>query len=46
MVNLGKEIENDKKWICFIKNNDFKTDQIILKKKKLKKWPIGYETAK
>ena len=32
-------------WICFIQNNDFKIDQ-ILKKYKLEKWPIGYETAK
>ena len=62
MVNLGKEIENDKKWneeklvpfmnvlintlpwIGFIQNNDFKKEQ-ILKKYKLEKWPIGYETA-
>ena len=32
-------------WICFIQNNDLKKDQ-ILKKQKLEKWPIGYETAK
>ena len=32
-------------WIGFIQNNDFKKDK-ILKKYKLEKWPIGYETAK
>ena len=31
--------------ICFIQNNDFKKDQ-ILEKYRLKKWPIGFETAK